>query len=278
MDIIQEAQSMGWHDKEAHVAKGKSEDSWVDADTYVEKGRHIIPIINERNKKLIAELSTLRAENSTLKGSLEEVQASVKDLVSFHEESTKAQVEKARKEILASLKVAKSEGDVDAEIELTSTLSSFDAAAQAAKGNPPKPFVAEVPTNGIHPQVQAWMVDNDWYGVDQKKTGLMDGAARELKASNPGLWGKALLDAAKAEVDAFMGERKSPIDKTEGGGRGGSSGNGGGSGSTGGYNDLPADAKSICIKQVDRFVGPNKAFKDVKAWQSHYATQYFKGA
>lgn len=277
MNIVQEAAALGWHDKEAHVAAGRSEESWVDAEAYVERGRQILPIVNERNKKLLAELNTIKGENASLKTTLDEVRGSVKDLIAFHEEATKAQVKKVREELLAELKVAKTEGDIDAEIKLTSELSSFDAAAATVKEVPKKETVAEVPTGKLHPEVAAWMEVNSWYGSDARKSGLMDGITRELKIANPTWFGKKLLDAALVEVEATLNPESKRMDKTESGQ--GSGGGGSGSGSSGAsgqsFSDLPADAKAICNKQAERFVGENKVFKTAKDWQAHYAAQYF---
>ena len=266
--IEQEASLMGWQPKEQF--RGAPE-KWTDAQEFVDRGKHLMPILRKNNERLTGELTALKTQVATLTASLSEASTSMKDLVEFHKEATKAQVAKARADLLTELKEAKTEGDVDAEIAATSKLSEFDAAqktvaAPAAKNEPA--------TVEIAPEVKQWMTENPWYGQDQERTGLAMGVAQKLRAQGTTLVGRAFLEQVAITVAERLGEGETttPQSKVEGGGRGADSRSGGT-----GYVNLPSDAKAQCDKEAKKFVGPNRVFKDAKAWNAHFAEQYFKG-
>lgn len=270
MDIEQEARAMHWVPKEEF--KGNEAD-WVDAETFVEKGRQIMPILRENNKRLIGEVTAKTAEIDNVKAQLTELQESVEAMKAFHEESTKAQVEKARRDILANLKEAKVNGDVDGEMEQTSILSQFDAAQRTVTTVKPTQTVSTQAATQLDPDVKQWMSENPWYGVDHERSGFMDGIARRLRAESSPLTGRAFLEAAAQAVEERLGAAQGrPVSKVEGG-RGGGTARSGGTD----YASLPAEARAQCDKQAAKFVGANKAFKDVKSWNAYYASEYHKG-
>ena len=267
MDAEQEATLMGWMPKEQFRGDPAK---WTDAQEFVDRGKHLMPILRKNNERLVGEIEGLKTQVNQLNASLSESSGAMKDLMRFHEESTKAQVAKARADLLAELKEAKTDGDVDAEIEAQSKLSEFDAAQKAvvtpAKKEEPKP-------EEVSPEVKQWNLENPWYGVDQERTGLALGVANKLRAQGSTLTGRPFLEAVATIVAERLGEgeTRSPTSKVEGGGRGANT-----RGGTG-YTGLPSDARAQCDKDAGKFVGPNKAFKDVKSWNAYFADQYFKG-
>jgi hypothetical protein len=267
MDIEQEAKLQGW--VPAEEFKGSS-DKWVDAESYVERGKHIMPILQSNNKRLLSELDSVKSVVESLKVTVNTQNQSMEELKAFHQESTKAQVEKARREILSSLKEAKSDGDIDQEIQLTADLSKFDAAQVAAKEAPAKVTQAPAPQE-LHPDTKAWMDANPWYGKDPERTGLMDGVAKRMRAENSPLVGMSFLEAA-ASIVADRFADKPTESKVDGGGRGGVS-----TGNASGYSGLPSDAKAICDKGAVKFVGADKPYKTKKEWQDFYVSEYNKG-
>src|SRR5258706_9520841 len=122
--LLTEASNMGWVDKDAY--KGNPE-TWVDAKTFVEKGRHVLPILQKNNQRLNTELSTIRTENKKLGELLKASQESISALEEYHTEETNRRVEKARKDLKAELVRAKTEGDHADEVELTDQLSQLNA-------------------------------------------------------------------------------------------------------------------------------------------------------
>jgi hypothetical protein len=266
MDIEQEAKLQGWVPSEEF--KGAQE-KWVDAESYVERGKHIMPILQSNNKRLLSELDSVKSVVESLKTTVNNQNQSMEELKAFHQESTKAQVEKARREILNDLKEAKSDGDVDQEIQLTSDLSKFDAAQVASKA--PQVTVAQVPSGPkLDPVVQAWMTLNPWYGTDTAKTQLAIDVATEFRNSNTPLGGADFLEAVKEEVGNRMNIK--PVGKVDGGGRGGAS-----SSNSGSYTGLPSDAKEACDNFIKKYVGPDKVYKTKKEGQDFFVSEYNKG-
>lgn len=269
MEISEEASLLGWVPKEQFRG---DPDKWVEAEEFVERGKHILPILRKNNEKLLGEITILKGQVGTLSDAMKEATESMEALKVFHKESTEAQVAKARREILDRLKAAKTEQDVDAEVEVQAELSEFDAAGKVATKPAPKVESAPEP---LAPEVKAWMAENPWYGVDQERTGLAMGIANRLKAENTLLKGSAFL----AEVKRVLEERWGALEdgsgasasKVEGGGgRGGSSRSGGKD-----YASLPADARARCDADAKKFVGANKVYKTTKEWNAFFASQYF---
>lgn len=275
MDIEQEAGLQGWVPKEQF--KG-DEAKWVDAEAYVERGKHIMPILQNNNKRFAEKISELENTVANLKTTVSTAQESMEALKQFHQDSTKAQVEKARRDIIASLKAAKVDGDVEEEVQLTSDLSKFDAAqvlVQKEESKPkPKEEVAP-PKQEYHPDTKAWLESNPWYGKDHVRTALMDGVAKQLRQEGNNASGLAfLMEAAKRAASIFGGEAEpEKTSKAESGRPTGGSA----SPLSKGYASLPADAKAICERQADKFVGANKVYKTMKEWQDFYTSEYHKG-
>ena len=270
MDIEQEARQMGWAPQEGF--KGDPE-KWVDAETFVERGRNIMPILKHNNTRLLGDIELLKGQINQLQAGLNESKESMVAFKAFSKEATEAQVAKARREILDNLKEAKQAGDVDAEVEAQAALSSFDTKqvtpTVAPAGPPPTPAAP-----ALTPEVKEWMTENPWYGVDQERTGMATGVANRLRAEGSPLVGRAFLEAVRQVVEDRLGSGGAPApqSKVEGSRGGGNAGSG-----RQDYAGLPADARAICDAQAKKFVGENKVFKTAKEWNSHFAAQFFKG-
>lgn len=273
---IAEAREMGWVPKEEF--RGDI-NKWVDADTYVQHGKAVMPILRKNNETLRADITGLRGQLSQLQAALEQSQQTIKDLQDFHAENVKQRVEKARSDLLAEISRARKEEDVEAETAAIGELSRLDAAAEADKkaghtettsssGNGEKKEVK------LDPAFVNWAQGTGWYGLDPVKTGLADGISRKLRAEDPNftLKGVDFLRKVEAEVEKVMGGgARGSSQHVEGGGNGADAGTGGGGHS---FSDLPADAKAKCNAQASKFVGPGKLCKDLQAWQSYFASQW----
>lgn len=281
----QRASQLGWKSQEQFEGPA---DKWVPAEEFLERADHVMPIMRENNRRLQSELAAERQAREKLESALNDMRDSMEAMKEYQTAETERRVKEARGELLAQLKQAKTEGDVDLEVRLTSELSQVDADLRVAEESreaaekagkqekKPEPTPVQLP-----PDFVAWKAQHDWYGKDFRKTSLANGIAAELRSdpANSHLVGKAffdLLDEHLTETfDKLYGAHQSG-GKVEGGGSqrpsGGGSGGGGGKKS---YASLPADARAVCDRQESRMVGPNRAFKDQAAWRSHYAAQYY---
>lgn len=267
-EVVSEARNLGWRPKEEF--RGDPEE-WVDADTFVQRGRSIMPILKQNNQRLSAQLAET---NTKLQGAL----AVIEELKELGATITKERVAAAKKELLAQLTQAKKEGNIDLEVELTDQLSELRSAPAPA----PKPAAAPAaPTDGLDPEFVAWQNEpgNEWFGVDRRKTMLAMGIAQELRADPnfADLRGKAFFRKVGQEVAKTLGgSAASPApDRVGGSARSTPSGSGASPGGKG-YANLPPEAKEACDRQAKRFVG-TAAFKTEADYRAHYTKIYFAG-
>lgn len=262
--VEERAKELGWVPKEEF--KGDPE-KWRDAETYVQNGEEILPILRKTNEGLRNTLTDVQTRLATTEAALTESQEAINSFKEFHTEEVKARVAAAREKLKGELVAAKQAGDHAAEVELTDELGRLNA-AEAAKP-PPTETVERKVAPRTDPVFQAWAGENSWYGKDLRRTALMQGVASELRMSGDRTIGREFLEKCAAEVDRTLSPR-SRDSKVEGS-------NGGGGEirqASGGFAALPKEAQDACRARAAKFVGPNKAFKDEKSWQDYYTKQY----
>lgn len=275
-DIETRAKEMGWAPKAEF--RGDPE-KWIDADTFVERGENLLPIVRAENRKLRGELDNLRQQNQSNTQLLQAATESIEELKNFNSAIAKEKVKEKRTELADAIKQAREDGDVEKELELTEQFDEAgraltEAAARPTKKAPPTP-PSEAPQDD--PEFKQWMTENPWFGKDTRRTNFAIATAQDLRAQN--ITGRMLLDKVNEEVNATFGQnqRRNGASKVEGGKTTGDGGGGGGNGFGGkSYSDLPPDAKVACEKQGKRLVGPGRAFKDDAAWRKHYVSKYFE--
>jgi hypothetical protein len=265
--VEREARAMGHIPREEF--KGDPE-KWIDAKTFLERGKSVMPILKKNNERLMQDIQSLRQQNAELQSQVKDSVESVAELKKFHAENIKQRVAAAKQEIVEQIKKAREDGDVSAEVEANDRLADLreaegemEAEAEAER----KPPAAPAKDFTKEQWFVQWREENSWFGQDKRRTALAMGIGEELRASRPDLRGKDFLDEIAVQVEeVFGGKRPSKVE----GGR-----NGAGSGTGKSYNELPADAKAACDRQVDRLVGPNRAFKTVAEWRKYYVNSYF---
>jgi len=276
-NIEQEARQLGWVPQEEFRGDASR---WVDAQTFVDRGHTVMPILKATNKRLEGEVERLRGETAKLQQLFSASQESISELQKVHMDNTKAAVEKAKREVLAQLKQAKEDGNIEAEVNLTDQLSdikdqqkALDAAAQQANLQKQQALQQQQQPN-LDPEFQAWIKENSWFGQDNRKTLRAMGIAQELRADPEfdGLQGRPFFDKVLAVMEERSGGGAPSTSKV---GSSRPSGGAGGGGGKKGYNDLDADAKAACDRQAKKLVGEGRAFKDTAAWRQYYADMVF---
>lgn len=272
--VEQEAREMGWVPQEDY--KGDP-DRWVDAATYAERGHTVLPILRQANQKLhqttIQQSKQLAEMQETLKASQEAIQ----ELQAFNTEETKRKIAEAKKQVLIELKAAKEAGDVAQEVELTDALTDIKVAEKeaAARKEPVQTSKNSAATDvgKSDPDLAAFLEANPWYGNDARKTAKANGIVYMLRSDpdNDDLIGAAFYKKVTEQMNNTI-RQPSKVEGSTAPTAALSA-----AGKT--YKDLPADAKAACNdpKRIARLVGSGRAFKDVAAWQAHYAQIYFKG-
>jgi hypothetical protein len=247
-EIQHEAESQGWVPKERFRG---NESDWVDADTFVKRGREILPILRKNNENLIKDLQATKEQ-------LKEFREAAEEFKKFQRESyeRKAQEYESRiQEIKESRAQAISDGDGQKVNALDDALDQakedFKEAKQAVKdvvsAKEPEPT-----PEAIDPGLQVWLDRNSWFGQDKRLTSMVNGIGESLRLEFPLLKGQAFLDKldevlAEEFPNKFGGKKQSPSSRVESGsGRAGRSG----SSNAQSYDNLPSEAKAAC----DRFV------------------------
>jgi chromosome segregation ATPase len=264
---------MGWLPKEKYLEQGRPEKNWVDAETYVERGEEVLPLLRANNKQLVGQVTELQTKTSELAAQLASANESIEALKDLRTTLNIDKVKKEKTEILDSIKVAKQEGDVDAEVALTDKLTQVNAALKEAE----KPAVKTVTTATpppITPEAQAWMGKNPWFGTDLGKTGYAQGLAQEWQKAGKKLGTQEFFDHVDAKVAEVFDPNRA---RREGGSKVSETTNsertdGGTSGRS--FSDLPADAKEAFERQAKKLVGPGKVYKTRQELQKVYVDQY----
>ena len=279
--LITEARDMGWKPKEEF--QGDPE-RWVDAATYVDKGRHVMPILNQNNERLRGEVRQRDAKIQDLEGKLRKVGESVEALEEFYTEDVKRRVEQERARIKDELKQAKRDGNIEAEVDLTDELAQLDTQIPAASKEDKQPrrrAADKRPGNGttqdmdVPEDFKQWARENPWYGKDVMRTDLAFGTAQRLRATlPPEVQGRPFMDKVAQEVEQTM--RRLGV-RTQGkveGSKGSPNRQAGGKT----FADLPDDAKTAARSPyyTERLVGPDRLHKDQASWEAAYAKKYYE--
>lgn len=272
-----EAIALGWADKDKWRG---AESAWVDAKTFLEKGRPVLAVLKQTNNALRSELEQSRAKMSSLESSLQAANASIAALQEAHDADVKEQVEAARKELREEIARASREGDHEALAQATEKMVDLNAAAKEAekkdddKGGKGDKNGKDEPK--LDPAFVAWAAQNSEWLADPANVALSTVAGHKLRSNGDTSKGAEFLDKVAAEVDKMLGRTgRAAAGKVSGGnggtGRGSNTGGGGGKA----YADLPAEAKAVCDRQGAKLVGPNRIHKTIDSWRASYAKQYF---
>jgi len=258
-----EARAQGWVAQEEFRG---SESDWVDAETFVRRGKEIMPILRKNNEKLLKELGEA-------KKAAEEAREAAKEFREFQ----KQQFERKTKDLevqLEQLKQAKrdaiTQGDGDRAIAIDDAMDDLKEQRLEAKQDlkAAEEKAKEVPQVTTDPSLNEWMDKNDWFGKDTRLTGMANGLGVELRRENPALQGKAFLDKLDEELALMLPEKfgkkriANPMDGAPSGTARPSINSGKKS-----YNNLPPDAKAACDKFVKQGLMTKEAYVAEYDWE-----------
>ena len=170
-EVQHEAESQGWVPKERFRG---NESDWVDADTFVKRGREILPILRKNNENLIKDLQATKDQ-------LKEFREAAEEFKKFQRESyeRKAQEYEGQiREIKESRAQAISDGDGQKVNALDDALDQAKENFKEAKQSVKDVVSAKDPEptpEAIDPGLQAWLDRNTWFGQDKRLTGMVNG-------------------------------------------------------------------------------------------------------
>jgi hypothetical protein len=283
------ARRMGWRPKEEFHG---AEADWVDAKTFVDNGKRILPIVNANLARERERNAALQTELEGTKSRVAELSQTVDSLKTFQAEVAHQQRERIRAEEMAKLKAAREVGDVEAEVKALDKIAETREEPVEAKA---RTVVADAQAkaNGVDheaegarrvqrpvtPTAREWAAENSWFGTDPVKTDVALGINARLAAQGgfEGLDERQRLDLIARETLKHFNPAPpaaaAAASRVEGGGR---SAEGGGDAGGGGFDNLPADVRAAADEQGERLglIGPNKAFKTKAEWREYYARVY----
>lgn len=254
-----EARLTGWLPKDEFTG---DEAKWVDAETFVQRGKEIAPILRKNNERLMRELGKRDRE-------IQEMQLTLKEFSEMYKKMSETAYQRALTEVKGQLRAARENGDHELIEQLEEQRDSLVEESKNIRVPGDKP----APTT--NPQGQAilteWMGENKWYNSENNPDlyYAAEGYATNLAKQRPDLVGKReFLDEVTKQVKKMYPDRFKNKNRETGSPAGG--GSSAGSSRPNGkkvYSDLPADAKAAC----DRFV------KSIPGYtREQYVQQYFE--
>ena len=241
-----EARIQGWVPSEQFRGR---EDEWVDAETFVRRGRELNPILRANNRRLIKEVEELRAAQHQTAQAINEFRA-------YHEETEARTYAKAIADLKQQRKAALLDGDNAAALAAEEGIDALDAemyqVQQAKKRTTPRQQAQQPDSPVTHADIKDFTDRNEWFSVDKVKTGIAMALGEQLHVEQPQLVGRSFLaELEERLVEQFPAQfgnpRRQGASKMEGGGSDGPRGRG-----TRGKTaaDLPADARAAMNKYV----------------------------
>lgn len=258
--VESEARLQGWVPKSEFRG---NESDWIDAETFVQRGREINPILRKNNERIQKELDATKRQ-------MEELKKATEEFKKFQKEAYERKLQEYEVEIQdlkALKKKAVSDGDGDLVVELDDRIDELKAKKAEAKAEDKK---EEDTSTSVDPEVQKatedWMEANTWYKTDTKMQAAADAIAIQVRNENPFLIGKEFFEEVdKALAEVFPAEKlgkkvrpRSPVESSKPSSEG--------KGGKHSYDNLPADAKAAC----DKFVKQKLMTRD------EYVKMYFE--
>lgn len=271
-NVETEARRGGWKPKDQWHGNPAG---WIDADTFVKRGREIAPHIAREAGQLRTENQRLKDQQAETARQLEEMKTQVAGLTTFRTEMAGRERERIREELVGELAVARQAGDFAAEARILGKLATPPPVPE-----PPKQALVAQPLRPAVPQEMTdWIAQNEWYTRDPVLQQAMNIVGADMRA-NGTLVGMSLTDQLNATSREVL-KRYAPPASGNGGGRveGGMRSADGGlprPAQEGSWETLPAHIKAECDAQGERLgiVGKGKIFPTKEAFRAQYVKEY----
>ena len=246
-EILYEAESQGWVPKERY--RGNEAD-WVDANTFVKRGREILPILRKNNENLVRDLNNTREQLKEFKEAADEFKRFQKDAYERKAQDYEYRIQ----EIKNSRAQAITDGDGQKVNALDDALDeakdNLKEAKQAVRDVIKAPVEPTPEAQPLDPSLQTWLDRNNWFGQDKRMTSMANGIGESLRLEFPMLKGQEFLEkldeVLAEEFPTKFGKKSTPTNRVESGSGRQSRGNS----NAQSYDNLPPEAKAACNKFV----------------------------
>jgi hypothetical protein len=221
-ETLAEAKRQGWVPQEDYNGP---EDKWVNADTFVKKGKEINAL--------------LRKDNEFLKREVSEMKSTMMEFKKFHADTEKRAYERAMLDLREQKKEAIAAGDGEKVLQVDDAIDELKTARKEER--------VSAPPQAIDPAFIEWQDDNRWFGKDTELTAEANLIGEVVKRQNPNLIGSEFLEEVTKRVKRMYPEKFTNANRNRPNPVEGSTAKP--SGPRGkGFNDLPPEAKQACQK------------------------------
>ena len=159
-ETLKEAKRQGWVPQEDYTGP---EDKWVDAETFVKKGKEINAL--------------LRKDNEFLKREVAEMKSTMAEFKKFHAETEKRAYERAMADLREQKKEAIAAGDGEKVLQVEDAMDELKVSRREEKA-------AQPASNAIDPAFLAWQDENRWFGKDTELTAEANLIGEVVKRQN----------------------------------------------------------------------------------------------
>ncbi len=241
---VEKAKQLHWVPKEEYTGDPAK---WRDAEEFLEFGERVLPIVQENNKRLIA-------DNAALKREIAEIRDKVAKFAKVHEQTEQMAYAKAIADLRVERKEALENGDYDRAEEVTEKIETTKAASVQEK-QVEQQVATEAPAV-VQKIYDEWAKENQWavegsdtYDLDMEAyaRGIGDAMVKKQNISATGEDFRPFLDKiAKKVKERFPEKFGNPARKAAASveGDGGAGDSAPASKKT--YTNLPKEAKESC--------------------------------
>lgn len=171
---------------------------WVDAKTFVERGRDFVPFIKKDLAESRRENANLKTEITGLRQSVEDMRTEMQKYLNFARQADKKAYDRAIADMEAQRREAVAAGDTATYDAVTQRIEQMDEVREEVAPAPvaptPKPQVR------VDPVVDAFIAANPWFMSDTELNELMVAEDKIMQAEYPGMPRVEQLEAAKEAV------------------------------------------------------------------------------
>ncbi len=164
------ARNMGWAPRGEYNGEP---DRWIDAQTFVERGERMLPLLQERNRALDRSVTELKER-------MTDQQKMLGDLVTRTRRADKIGYERAMRELQQQRVAAVSQGDTEAFNKAEAEIQSLGPPPE------PEPPPQPPPQAGVNPVVSEWVRRNTWFNTDRMANAAAVAALSQVELEMPG--------------------------------------------------------------------------------------------
>jgi hypothetical protein len=257
--VEKEARLLGW----VPQPEFRDGEHFVDAETFVKRGKEINPILRKNNETLLKKLDEANRE-------IAEVKKVAKEFEKFQKDAAAQKVvalEGELKILKEQKKNAITQGDGDSVVNIDEQIDALKEEQREAKKTPVvQAPVVSVPVT-LDPLINQWMGENTWFTTDPKYTRIADAIGADINATRPHLNGQAFFDELDKEMMDVLPEkyqktkkgRTSPVES-------GTSTSTRPNAKKQSYEALPPDAKAACDRFVKQGLMTKEAYVSEYEW------------